>query len=113
MFLVSIVLSLIFILILKFLIFDCKASYITEVIVYDLFFTIVLVIINLKYISFFNVLVTFISYFIIGLIVLYILRIISKRLEGLTFILIGFIIDFAVRSFVARIIFFLIMAIYQ
>lgn len=111
MFIVSIVLSIILILILKFLIFDYEASYITEVIVYALFNTVISIVtllIQTQTISVFIILGVYIIYSILGLLVILILRIVSERLEGLAFIIIGLIMDSAVRFGVAFIIIILL-----
>lgn len=113
MFIVSIVLSLILILILKFLIFDYEASYITEVIVYALFnscVTIISIFMQTQFMSIFIVLGVFIVYAILGLLVVLILRIISERLEGLAFMIIGLIMDFAVKFGVTLVLIFVLAA---
>lgn len=113
MFIVSIILSIILMLILKFLIFDYEASYITEVIVYALFNTVISIVsllVQTQTISIFIILGVFIIYSILGLLVILILRIISERLEGLAFIIIGLIMDSAVRFGVTFIIIILLAA---
>ncbi len=97
MIIVSIILSIILMFILKFLIFDYEASYITEVIVYTLFNTVIMMLFNINSISFLSVLGVFIMFLLIGLVVVLILRIISERLDGLAFIIIGIIMDLAVK----------------
>lgn len=114
MFLVSIALSLILILILKFLIFDYEASYITEVIVYALFNSCLILIsifMQTQYMSIFLVFGVFILYAIVGFLVVLILRIISERLEGLAFMIIGLIMDFAVKYGVTLVLIFVLAAI--
>ena len=111
MFIVSIILSIILMLILKFLIFDYETSYITEVIVYALFNTVISIVsllVQTQTISIFIILGVFIIYSILGLLVILILRIISERLEGLAFIIIGLIMDSAVRFGVTFIIIILL-----
>ena len=95
MFIVSIVLSIILILILKLLIFDTVISIVT-------------LLIQTQTISVFIILGVFIIYSILGLLVILILRIVSERLEGLAFIIIGLIMDSAVRFGVAFIIIILL-----